>query len=137
MVKTECPNCGSPSARYEITNKVDITLRCLCGYRKVVYSELESVKVQHNDSRDEVKLPKRDTFLWKTLHTLVILSPANSAEITQALVDRGHTFTVSDVSSYLTILRSKGLVEAPESKRGVQGGSTWNLTLRATELLGV
>lgn len=137
MVKTECPKCGSPNARYEITDTVDITLRCTCGYRKVVYTELENVTVLHNDVREDIKLPKKDTYLWKTLKTLTSLGTANSAEITQALVDLGNKFTVSDVSSYLTILRSKGLVEAPESKRGVQGGSTWNLTQAAKSLLGV
>lgn len=112
-------------------------LRCLCGYHKVVFSELENLTVIHTDTREDIKLPKQGTHLWKTLKALVGLGVANSAEITQTLCDLGNKFTVSDVSSYLTILRSKGLVEAPESKRGVQGGSTWNLTGIAKTLLGV
>jgi hypothetical protein len=109
----------------------------MCGFQKVVYTQLENMKILRTDTREDIKLPKRDTKLWNTLKVLTALEIASSAEVTQTLADLGNIFSVSDVSSYLTILRAKGLVEAPESRRGVQGGSTWNLTSAAKGLLGV
>ena len=52
------------------------------------------------------------------------------------LVYTSYSFSVSDVSSYLTILRSKGLVQTICSRRGVVGGSSWELTEVCRKLLG-
>jgi hypothetical protein len=84
-----------------------------------------------------VKLPRRESNLWFTLVTLASLVEATSAEITYRLVDLGKEFTVSDVASYLTILRSKRLVRNTEVRRGVAGGSTWIQTDECVKLLGV
>lgn len=135
MVQTDCPKCGSDRAWYEAC-EIDLTLRCRCGFHKVVYTTLEQVSIQHNTPRGKVRLPKAGTHLSKTLRCLSAMESANSAEVTQALVDMGNDFNVSSVSSYLTILRSMGLVETLESKRGILGGSTWNLTDPAKQLLG-
>lgn len=135
MVQTDCPKCGSGKAWYEACD-VDLSLKCRCGYHKVVYSTLKQLTIQHNTPRGKIRLPKTGTHLSKTLKCLSVMECANSAEVTQSLRDVGNDFTVSSVSSYLTILRSMGLVETPESKRGVLGGSTWNLTQPAKHLLG-
>lgn len=135
MARTDCPKCQSASAWFEADN-TDLTLRCMCGYRRVVYSTLEEISIQRNTPRDSIRLPKAGTHLSKTLRCLKAIGTSNSAEITQALVDMGNSFTVSSVSSYLTILRSMGLVETAQSKRGIPGGSTWNLTVAASKLLG-
>jgi hypothetical protein len=92
--------------------------------------------IEPEDMVDEIKLPQPRTHLWATLMVLFVLEPATSAEITQRLTDFGHrAFTVSDVSSYLTILRSKGLVLTTDFKRGIVGGSTWRCTDDALKLI--
>jgi hypothetical protein len=135
-VKTDCPKCASPNAWYE-QSTYDVTLRCRCGYHKVVQTTLETMVITHSDSGADVKLPRKGTNLWVTMMILTVTEEANSAEITKRLVDQKFAFTVSDVSSYLTILRSKGLVEPITIRRGVAGGSTWTLTDAAANLLGV
>lgn len=89
---------------------------------------MESFIVERNDVGADVKLPRRGTNIWMTLATLANAEGCNSAELTQIMVAAGHSFTVSDVSSHLTILRSKGLVANIDIRRGIAGGSTWQLT---------
>lgn len=135
-MKTECPKCGSRGAWFEQT-VYDKVLRCLCGYHKVVETKLEQMLVHHNDHGADIKLPKRDTHLWNTLMVLSVIGPANSADITERLNGLGKDFSVSDVASYLTILRAKGLVMAIEVRRGVVGGSTWDLTDICSDMVGI
>lgn len=136
MKNLECPKCGSQSSWMEKT-RTDLVQRCLCGYLKVLFTTVESVEIEHNDSGDDVKLPKQGTKLWDTLMILTVEDEASSGEITERLTLMGKTYTTSDVSSYLTILRSKGLVLTVDSRRGVAGGSTWTLTDKAADLLGI
>lgn len=133
-MKTDCPKCGSPSARYMKT-RTDLFIVCLCGERKLIFTTLEEISIAHTDSAQKVKLPRRDTHLWSTLMVLSVLEPATSGELTERLRDLGKPFEISDVSSYLTILRSKGLVTQLLVRRGVAGGSTWQTTDRAQDLV--
>jgi hypothetical protein len=132
----DCPKCGSPNARYQKT-ETDLVLVCWCGYRKVVFTTLLSLEVIHNEKAQDVRLPKAGTYLFATLSCLWQIEPANSREVTDTLVLHGHDFTVSDVSSYLMILRSRGLVTVVDYKRGVADGSTWECSDAALDLLGI
>lgn len=135
-MKLECPKCGSMSSWFEKTH-CDLIHRCMCGYLKVVATTLQSIEIEHNDSGDDVKLPRKGTKLWETLMILTVEDEASSGEVTERLQGMGKDYTTSDVSSYLTILRSKGLVTTVNSRRGVAGGSTWTLTDKASDLLGL
>lgn len=135
-MRTECPKCSAESAWYH-RDGPDLWLRCLCGYLKVVETTLEEVVILRGTAPEHVKLPKRETNLWFTLMVTAALELANSGEITRRLTDLGKSFSVSDVASYLTIMRGKGLVENTEVRRGVVGGSTWKVSDRAAELMGV
>jgi len=136
-MNTVCPKCGSPSARYTKVSKHDLAVKCLCGYLKVVFSTIGTMEILHADTEKNIHLPKEGTFLRKTLMVVSVLEEPSSAEITTRLKELGEEFTVSDVASYLTILRTKGLVEVVHLGRGVAGGSTWRLTDTATALLGI
>lgn len=114
----------------------DVVLTCLCGYWKVVQTRLKEIVIEHNTSPLEVKLPRRDSNLWFTLVSLICLDVATSAEVTGRLRDLGKDYSVSDVASYLTILRNKGLVATTEIRRGVAGGSTWVPTESCVLLIG-
>lgn len=135
-MKADCPKCGSESAWYE-KSLHDLTLCCMCGFRKVVFTTLKDFEIEHNDKPEDVKLPRQGTHLHNTLVCLWSIEPANSREVTDTLKLHGHPFTVSDVSSYLMMLRSRGLVRVIEYRRGMPDGSTWELTEIADELLGV
>lgn len=135
--KADCPKCSSPNAWYE-KSLYDLTLVCACGYRKVVFTTLESgAEIQHNEPAEAIKLPRPGSKLSSTLDCLLSIEPANSREVRDTLFFRDIVYTVSDVSSYLMMLRSKGLVDVVTSRRGVQDGSTWKVSDAAKKLLGV
>lgn len=134
-----CPKCGSSNLRYEKT-AYDLLHRCTCGFSKVVFTTLKDTEDMRTSRRSTplaTRLPKGGTHLRKTLLVVECLQVASTAEITERLADlRGH-YSTSDVASYLAILRTKKLVTAPVIRRGVTGGSTWQLTPVAASLLGL
>jgi len=135
-MRVECPKCGSTNARYEKTD-AELWVRCFCGYLKCVFTKYEHLETVVDGNDLSIKLPRRDTHLFNTLVCLWSIEPANSREVTDTLRFRGHDFTVSDVSSYLMMLKSKGLVLVVEYRRGVPDGSTWECTIATNDLLGV
>ena len=108
-IRTTCPKCASPNARY-VRSGLDLEVHCICGYLKVVFSLLGQLEEHHNGVA-VAKLPRPGTHLRKTLMAVECLEEANTADIAQRLIDMGLWYSMSDVASYLTILRSKGLVE--------------------------
>lgn len=135
-MRLECPKCCKNTAWLE-KDRVDITLRCLCGYLKVVKTRLQHIEIIHSDVEEEVKLPRKGTKLWDTLKVLESLKKANSVAVTERMIDLGYVLSVNEVSSYLTMLRTKGLVSVIEYRKGLSGGSTWVLSDKCIELLGV
>lgn len=136
-VRVDCPKCGSTSAWYT-KDRYDVTLRCLCGYHKVVATLLQDTVIEHIDSGDDVSLPKRGTKLWVCLVALHRLAPARTSDIVLAINDvQVPPYTPKEVASQLTVLRYKGLVKVIDDRRGIPGGSTWELTAPCAELLGV
>lgn len=134
-MKTDCPKCKGYNAWFTRT-RTDLILKCMCGYYEVVYTTLESIEIEHNETGASVRLPMKGTNLRKTLMVVSVMPEASSREITERLADMGEAFTVSDVASYLGILRQKGLVQQTEVRRGIAGGSLWILTEAATNLIG-
>lgn len=93
------------------------------------------MEIEHRDTGKNVALPKRDSKIWFCLMSLVGLKIASTLEVCDSLngvVENKQT--MSEVSSQLTVLRYKGLVEVIDNKKGVSGGSTWQLTTRAKQL---
>lgn len=107
----------------------------MCGYRRCVFTTLVDMDVEPVSRPQDVCLPRRNSHLFNTLACLWHIAPANSREITDTLILHGHDFTVSDVSSYLMMLRTRSLVRVIEYKRGIPGGSTWECTEAADDLL--
>jgi hypothetical protein len=134
-MKTDCPKCKGYNAWFTRT-RTDLILKCMCGYYEVVYTTLERIEIEHNVTGGSVRLPMKGTNLRKTLMVVSVMPEASSREITERLADMGEAFSVSDVASYLGILRQKGLVQQTEVRRGIAGGSLWILTDAATNLIG-
>jgi hypothetical protein len=136
-VKTECPKCGSGAARLRVEGP-DLWLRCLCGVNKLLATTLAQSKViEKLDAGAEVTMPRTGTKLWDALQVVRAYGPANSDVITDMVnMLRGDRQTVSEVSSQLTVLKHKALIEAMDSRKGLPGGSTWRISSRAAALLG-
>lgn len=101
-----------------------------------------------DEPEEDARLPRMGSNLYKTLVVLSILPGGSSLDITNrlnelngllrapGLLRKKHLeLTVSDVSSYLTILRGKGLVTRTSNRRGVVGGSSWDITQESKALL--
>jgi hypothetical protein len=134
-LKTECPKCGSANARF-VQEGPDIVLKCLCGVNKVVQTTLDQMVITRSETGPNIKLPRVDTHLHRTLMAVYTLDEATSHEITQNLIESGQAYSVSDVTTYLTFLRIKGLVVQVVVRRGTAGGSSWTLTEAAEDLIG-
>lgn len=133
-MRTDCPKCGNTNARYA-RQGFDLILRCMCGYWKVVYSALETADIEHADTADKVKLPRRETKLWNCLAVMVGLEQAGLVEVTERYnLLYGDTIGTADMATQLTVLRLRGLVVSLDQRRGVPGGSTWVPTSKAVEL---
>jgi len=138
-LRFDCPKCNRKQAWLEVTHP-DVVLRCLCGFWRVVETQLETITIRHVDSGANVRLPKRDSKLYRTLATLYAVEPASTAYVTEMLdlSSKHHVvpqeFTVSDVASQLTVLKYRGLVEVTSNKKGVVGGSTWQMTTAAKQM---
>lgn len=151
-MKATCTKCGSPSA-WIVKTEFDLILRCMCGIEKLLFTTLaDTIEGPLDDEQPEAEtlLPKQGTSFRKTLVVLAILPEGTSREITERLNElngllrvpgivfrKDLLLSVSDISSYLTILSGKGLVEKVSNRRGVPGGSTWRLTPKAIELLEI
>lgn len=137
-MKVTCPKCESPSAWYKVDER-DVTLRCMCGYNKVVQTKLKEITIIHADKEEDVRLPRLDTRIHKCMMALKCIEPANSLEVTNfinSMHPQDPTQSVDEVSSQLTVLRNKGIVHPIDRKKGVFGGSTWILTEVAKVKLG-
>lgn len=133
-MRTECPKCGSLSARY-VKDRTDIILRCLCGLHKVVHSTLETMEIEHRDIGKNIILPRANTRLWHCFMSLVALKQGSTREVGDVMnSSTGTVNTMSEVSSQLTVLRYKGLVEVVDNRKGLVGGSTWVLTEKSKAL---
>lgn len=131
----ECPKCGSSGA-WTTKTKTDVVMRCLCGLYRVLSTTIETVEIRHQDPSEKVNLPRRGSNLWDTLAVLAVIGPASTREVTERLEYLGRDFSPSDVSTYLAVLRSKGLVLQLNARRGQLGGSTWDVTDTADRLIG-
>ena len=135
-MRTVCPKCSSINARY-VSDRVDIILKCLCGYHKVVHTTLESISIEHRDVGKNITLPQQGSKIWYCLMALSTVTKGNTATIHAAVNAMSPvTQNMSEVSSQLTVLRYKGLVEVTENRKGFVGGSTWILTDIAKTLTG-
>jgi len=135
MLHAICPKCSSESAWFEYT-KQDVVLRCLCGFNKLVQTHLGNIVIDHSEKPEDVTLPRQGTKLWQCLIALAKLKSANTATITLKVNEVYQVqYDTNEVSSHLTVLRYKGLVIVTKFRKGLPGGSTWQLTPAASKLL--
>lgn len=131
-----CPKCQSATAHIEAED-TDIWIRCFCGYRKVIHTTLDStMSIEHIDMEGKVTIPKKGSKLLECLAALVTLGKASTADIHDLISNRnGSTMTPAEVATFLTILRYRGLVQVVVLRKGISGGSIWEPTEEALELI--
>lgn len=132
MSKIVCPKCGSPNA-WRTRDRVDVTLRCLCGYHKILISLLDDL--EDEEESKSLRLPTPKSNLFQTLLALHLILEGDSQKITDKLLGMGKEFKVKDVASYLYVLKSKGFVMQTNDRKRLAGGSAWCVTDAAMVLL--
>jgi len=132
-VAGECPKGCGREAEYQIEGVV-VWLYCYCGYRKVAYTvDLHgNVIVPSPDSNNNITIPRDGTMLSKCLLAVARNYPIRTVEVAHVV-----SCPSGDTATQLTILGGRGLITRTTYLRGLPGGSTWVLTPRARELLGV
>lgn len=126
----ECPKCSSRGIWVE-EDGVDTWLRCVCGFLLVVETKLEGGMLAfHSKAPTKDNLPRRGTKLSKCLGALALYRPTTTGDIAIKLDQDS-----SDTASQLTVLQAKGLVVRLKERRGISGGSTWDLSPYASKLL--
>ena len=87
------------------------------------------------DEPSRMTLPKTGTKLRNTFNALEYMEIATAGEIRLRLQMMGIQYTVQEVSSYLTLMRPRGLVDIVELGKWVPGGSIWRVTDEARLLI--
>jgi hypothetical protein len=132
---SQCPKCASPNAWME-RDRVDVTLRCLCGYNRVIASVLDNVMEDAEAARSTLKLPAKGSNLLKTLLALAVLHQADSSQVAVHMTEElGEPYKAKDVASYLYVLKGKGFVAQATDRKRMAGGSLWCVTDAAHGLL--
>lgn len=103
----------------------------VCGTLTPQYVEIDGMKVSHSEIPDESSLPRKGSKLSLCFGTLHSLTRATTQRVAEYLDQSS-----SDTASQLTVLAAKGLVHRINEKRGVEGGSTWELTEYAVKIMG-
>jgi hypothetical protein len=129
----QCPKCGSKNA-WQQRDRVDVTLRCLCGYNRVIASLLD-IGGDTDADRPTLKLPVKGSNLWRTLMALGFLIEADSGLIAECMSDDVELFKAKDVASYLYVLKGKGFVRQATVRKRMAGGSQWRITDQAYVLI--
>lgn len=133
MSFAKCPKCGGSS--WYTKDKNDVWQRCLCGLNKLVHTTLEAgISIHHSDKPSQESLPRSGTKLHTCLQAVRATHPGKPTTRDVSQLTGENT---SDTASQLTVLMHKGLVERVEERRGVAGGSTWQLTFMAKQILNI
>ena len=127
-----CPHCRANQAWYEQESQQTLTLKCICGYLRVVYEETANGIIMHTVPRTKVVLPEKGSNLSIYLGVIASRYPEDILTGTVA----GQVKEKSSLTaSKMMVLQHKGLIEKVESAKGKVGGSTWKLTNIAVTLL--
>lgn len=132
-MSVECPKCGSNASFVE--DGPDILIKCLCGLlRPVLTKSKEGRYVVHQAPAYQATLPKNGTLKQECLMVLADNYPRrmNSTEIAANI--KGNTNALSTAMLGLLYL---GLVTRLEVNRGQVGGSLWELSETAKNLLNI
>jgi hypothetical protein len=129
----KCPKCRGRS--WIEKEEQDYIQRCLCGLFKYLQREIDGVTILSTAvSQLDVKLPPVGTKIYKCLLAVAnsYPKPINTQEIAYhaQLKDK-------ETAALVVMLRVRGIVERKEERRGIKGGSVWELTSIAVQKMNL
>jgi hypothetical protein len=127
-----CPKCRGLLWLEDLDREV--VLKCLCGFLKFVEISVPSGgTITHKEGRSPEWLPRKGTKLHRCLMVVFAEGVVKTAEVASRLQQSS-----SETATQLAVLcKVKGLVRVTENRRGLPGGSVWELTdLAKKALLG-
>lgn len=132
LIETTCPKCGQLSWYEQID--ADIVQKCLCGLHRYAFILRDGILTKHRIPKAEVSLPERGT---KIHATLMILAGAYPYPMSTKAVSKHHGHTMADTASELMVLDHRGLADKIEERRGLHGGSIWQLSALGRKRLNI
>lgn len=124
-----CPKCGATVLWVEKCLGV-VSIRCYCGLCVPIQTELEDGMKIIRAVQPALLLPRTGSKLSKCLRVLRDMGVATSGELAVRLNQ-----TVVYTSTQLCTLEGRGLLVRLDMKKGEKGGSTWQLSILATQAL--
>jgi hypothetical protein len=110
----------------------DIVQKCLCGLHRFVYVLRDGIMTKHRIPRAEVTLPVKGT---KIHETLMVLAGAYPYPLSVKAISKNQGHTMADTASELMVLDHRGLADKIEERRGLHGGSIWELSPLGRQML--
>jgi len=126
QTKETCPKCKSEKIWFEVHDSQTLK-RCMCGFSMWIF------KVTRDGStlrRGKVSLPRKDTKLFQLLVLVLRNAPTTTQQLANSSDDES-----SRVGTRMSVLHASGLVTKLVDNKGKAGGSVWELSKRAKELL--
>lgn len=116
-----CPKCGGYSW---LTEEADTIIQnCVCGLNRFVYIKSGNQTFTRVPVKaSTVVLPARGSQLSQILGCLIILGELTSQQIAVQL-----SITVDKATTNLSVLRSRGLIQTLQDRKGRLGGSLWEV----------
>lgn len=116
-----CPKCGGFSWLKEEADTV--IQMCVCGLNKFIYIKSGNQTFTRVPVKvSTVVLPARGSQLSQILGCLIILGELTSQQIAVQL-----SITVDKATTNLSVLRSRGLIQTLQDRKGRLGGSLWEV----------
>ena len=126
-----CPRCGGLS--WMEYHDPDLIQRCLCGLHRYLRRDVDGMTIMTAAvSQREARLPAQDTKIYKCLLAVAQSWPSTIMTLEVAHVARLHG---KETSALMAVLSARGLVERLEERRGLVGGSIWQLTTTAAGMM--
>lgn len=100
--------------------------------RFVVVDREHGVSLHRVVKKDDIKIPEVGTKMHRCFRSLAVVYPRKMCTKDVALDAK---LTPKETSALLVALMARGLVDQVERRRGLQGGSIWQLSLTAHQLL--
>lgn len=126
VTTVNCPKCNG-IAHYECVMEVDLVLICLCGYYKVIYTEVGHITVSTVSKADMKDLPRPNSNIGMCM-TVMLNNYPTLLTSEQVYIVLKKNMCRSSVSTNLMILQGRGLIDKIKSNKGKAGGSIWKIS---------
>ena len=125
----DCPKCGGKETGYEVVQS-QVWFRCSCGRRELRYERnKDGIIIRHTENRN-MRLPKKGTKLYACLIFVAEHEGCRTGDVAMSMKD-----SASKVATQLTVLMCRGYITRVDTRRGVAGGSSWELTAATKKIL--